>query len=91
MAFIDEAKIYAESGKGGDGVIRWLRTKESARGGPAGGDGGKGGSVFLEADRNLTTLLDFKYRSIFKAESGENGGPKNKSGKSGKDLICLHP
>ena len=91
MHFIDTAKIKIRSGKGGNGIVAWRREKYEPRGGPAGGDCGKGGSVFLEADRNLTTLLDFKYRSICKAESGENGGPKNKSGKSGNDLIIKVP
>ena len=58
MAFVDEAKIYAESGKGGDGVIRWLRTKETARGGPSGGDGGKGGDIVLVGVRDIAALYE---------------------------------
>lgn len=91
MKFLDTAKIKISSGKGGNGIVAWRREKYEPRGGPAGGDGGKGGSVYLEADSNLGTLLDFKYRSVFKAEDGHNGGPKNKSGKSGEDLIIRVP
>lgn len=91
MKFLDTAKIKVSSGKGGNGIIAWRREKYVPRGGPAGGDGGKGGSVFVEADESLNTLLDFKYKSIVKAENGENGGSKNKTGKSGKDLIIKVP
>ena len=91
MHFIDTAKIKVSSGRGGNGIVAWRREKFEPRGGPAGGDGGRGGSIYLEADRNLGTLLDFKYKSIFKASSGQNGGSKNKSGKSGEDLIIKVP
>lgn len=91
MKFIDTAKIKVSSGKGGNGIVAWRREKYEPRGGPAGGDGGRGGSVHLEADRNLGTLLDFKYKSIFKAEDGQKGGPKNMSGKASKDLIIKVP
>ena len=73
MQFIDKAKIKISSGKGGNGVVAWRREKFVDKGGPAGGDGGKGGSVYLVADEGLSTLLDFTYRSIFKADNGENG------------------
>lgn len=91
MKFIDTAKIKISSGKGGNGVVAWRREKFEPRGGPAGGDGGRGGSVYLEADENFGTLLDFKYRSIYKAGSGENGGSKNMTGKTGEDLILKVP
>ena len=68
--FIDKAKIKIESGRGGNGCVAWRREKYVDRGGPAGGDGGDGGSVYLEGDENLSTLLDFKYKSIFKAQDG---------------------
>ena len=91
MNFIDTAKIKISSGKGGNGIVAWRREKFEPRGGPAGGDGGKGGSVFIEADSNLGTLLDFKYKSIFKAGDGEKGGPKNQTGKAGKSLVIKVP
>lgn len=91
MKFIDIAKIKISSGKGGNGIVAWRREKYEPRGGPAGGDGGRGGSVYIEADRNLGTLLDFKYKSIFKASNGQNGGSKNKSGKAGEDTVIKVP
>ena len=91
MKFIDTAKMKISSGKGGNGIVAWRREKYVPRGGPAGGDGGRGGSVFIETDQSLTTLLDFKYKSIFKADDGQKGGSKNKSGKSGEDLIIKVP
>lgn len=91
MKFIDTARIKICSGRGGNGIVAWRREKYVPRGGPAGGDGGNGGSVYLEADGSLNTLLDFKYKSYFKAEDGEKGGNKNKTGKSGKDLIIKVP
>lgn len=91
MKFIDTAKIKVSSGKGGNGIVAWRREKYEPMGGPAGGDGGKGGDVYIETDRNLGTLLDFKYKSIFKASDGQNGGPKNKSGKAGENIIIKVP
>ena len=91
MKFIDTAKIKISSGKGGNGIVAWRREKFEPNGGPAGGDGGRGGSVYIQADRNLGTLLDFKYKSIFKADDGEKGGPKNMTGKTGEDLIIKVP
>ena len=84
MQFIDTSKIKVISGKGGNGTVAWRREKYEPRGGPAGGDGGRGGSVYLIADENLSTLLDFRHQSVFKAESGERGGTARKTGKSGK-------
>lgn len=91
MQFIDKAKIKITSGKGGNGVVAWRREKFVDKGGPAGGDGGNGGSVYLVADEGLSTLLDFTYRSIFKAENGENGFKKSMHGKSAKDLYLKVP
>ena len=91
MAFIDEAKIYAESGKGGDGVIRWLRTKESARGGPAGGDGGRGGDVVLVGVRDLAALGNYRYEKKFHAENGEAGKGELKHGLNGGDILLRVP
>ena len=84
--FVDEARIHAESGKGGDGVIRWLRTKESARGGPSGGDGGKGGDVVLVGVRDLAALAHYRYEKKFKAENGEAGKSELKHGRNGEDV-----
>lgn len=91
MQFIDKAKIKISSGKGGNGVVAWRREKFVDKGGPAGGDGGSGGSVYLVADEGLSTLLDFTYRSIFKADNGENGFKKSMHGKSAKDLYIKVP
>lgn len=91
MQFIDKAKIKISSGKGGNGVVAWRREKFVDKGGPAGGDGGKGGSVYIVADEGLSTLLDFTYRSIFKADNGENGFKKSMHGKSAKDLYIKVP
>lgn len=91
MQFIDKTKIKISSGKGGNGVVAWRREKFVDKGGPAGGDGGKGGSVYLIADEGLSTLLDFSYRSIFKADNGENGFKKSMHGKSAKDLYIKVP
>ncbi len=91
MQFIDKVKIKICSGKGGNGVVAWRREKFVDKGGPAGGDGGKGGSVYLVADEGLSTLLDFTYRSVFKADNGENGFKKSMHGKSAKDLYIKVP
>ncbi len=91
MAFTDEATIYAESGKGGDGVIRWLRTKETARGGPAGGDGGRGGDVILVGVRDLAALSNYRYEKKFHAENGEAGKGELKHGSDGSDVLLKIP
>ena len=91
MQFIDKARIKISSGKGGNGVVAWRREKFVDKGGPAGGDGGNGGSVYLIADEGLSTLLDFTYRSVFKANNGENGFKKSMHGKSAKDLYLKVP
>lgn len=91
MNFIDKAKIKVISGHGGNGVVAWRREKFVDKGGPAGGDGGRGGDIYLVADEGLSTLLDFKYKSVFKAQSGENGKIKNQYGKGGADLKIKVP
>lgn len=89
--FLDKAKIKILSGRGGNGAVAWRREKYVDKGGPAGGDGGRGGDVYFVADESMTTLMDFKYQSIFKAENGENGRPKSQHGKGGKDLYIKVP
>lgn len=91
MQFLDKTKIKIVSGKGGNGMVAWRREKYVDKGGPAGGDGGKGGDIYLIADENMSTLMDFKYKSVFKAESGENGGIKNCHGHWAKDLVIKVP
>ena len=89
--FIDHVTIQVQSGEGGNGTVAWRREKFVAYGGPAGGDGGKGGDVFLKADRGLNTLLEFQYQSLYKAQNGENGQNKNMHGKQGNALILTVP
>lgn len=89
--FIDKAKINITSGAGGNGMVAWRREKYVDKGGPAGGDGGRGGDVYIIADANLSTLLDFKYQSKFAAEEGEKGGIKDQHGKNGQHLYIKVP
>ena len=91
MQFIDEATIAVAAGSGGDGVVAWRREKYVPMGGPAGGDGGRGGNVFLEATPNLSTLVDFRFKKSLAAESGNAGSTSRKSGRSGVDLIIPIP
>ena len=91
MLFLDKTKIRIVSGHGGNGMVAWRREKYVDKGGPAGGDGGKGGDVYLIADQNMSTLMDFKYKSVFKAENGENGGIKNCHGRWAKDTYIKVP
>ena len=91
MKFLDQAKIYIKAGNGGTGSASFRREKYVEFGGPDGGDGGHGGSIILEAERNLNTLIDYRYKQHFKAESGKAGSKKNKTGGSGKDLILKVP
>ena len=91
MKFLDQVKIYVKAGDGGSGSPSFRREKFVEFGGPDGGDGGNGGSVFLLADPNLNTLVDFRFQQHFKAERGENGMGNKKFGKSGKDLILKVP
>ena len=91
MKFLDQAKIYIKAGDGGAGSASFRREKFVEFGGPDGGDGGYGGSIIFVADKNLNTLIDFRYQQHFKAERGEDGKGKKKTGKSGKDLILKVP
>lgn len=89
--FIDEVEITVSSGKGGDGMVHFRREKFVPRGGPDGGDGGRGGSVIFEADASLLTLYHFRYKKKFVAEDGKSGGPSKRSGRSAEDLILHVP
>ena len=91
MQFIDEARISVKAGDGGNGCISFRHEKYIPKGGPDGGTGARGGSVILRADRQLNTLLDFKYKHSYRAERGENGRAKDQGGKSGKDEIVRVP
>lgn len=91
MKFLDKAKIRVISGHGGNGMVAWRREKYVDKGGPAGGDGGRGGDIYFVADENMSTLLDFKIKSVFKASSGENGGIKGMHGACAKDLYLKVP
>ena len=91
MKFIDEAKISVEAGKGGNGACSFLRLKFMPFGGPDGGNGGDGGSVFLAADESINTLVDYRYIRSYKAENGEGGSGSNCTGKSGKDATLRVP
>ena len=91
MAFIDELKIYAEAGHGGDGVVRWRKEKFVPKGGPAGGDGGRGGDFFVEAKHDVNILSKYKSKKEFIAEHGEDGGKKSLHGKNGDDFILELP
>lgn len=91
MAFVDEIKISAKAGKGGDGVVRWRKEKFIPKGGPAGGDGGKGGKVIIHAVRNLHTLAKYSHKKHFEAESGFPGEGKSMHGRDGKDLVIDLP
>ena len=91
MKFVDKAKIHVKAGDGGNGCVAWRREKFVPLGGPAGGNGGKGGDVILKADSRVQTLMDFKYKIHFKAERGQHGSGSNKHGKAGEDLVIKVP
>ena len=89
--FVDYVKIYFTSGKGGNGAVSWRKEKFVPKGGPDGGDGGRGGHIILKGNPQLWTLLDLKYRKYIRAEAGANGAGGNKTGKSGKDEVLEVP
>ena len=89
--FVDQVKIYIKGGDGGNGAVAFRREKYIPKGGPAGGDGGKGGDVIFEVEEGMRTLIDFRYTRRFKAARGEHRGPKNQHGKNAEDLIVKVP
>ena len=89
--FVDTAKVFIQAGKGGDGVISWRHEIYVDKGGPDGGDGGKGGDVIFEATENLNTLIDFRFKPELKAEPGQNGSKQKKRGRSGEDKVVKVP
>ncbi|PSJ16824.1 Obg family GTPase CgtA [Nitrosomonas supralitoralis] len=91
MKFIDEAVIQVHAGKGGDGAASFRREKYIPKGGPDGGDGGRGGSIFAVADRNINTLIDYRYARIHKAKNGQNGQGSDRYGKSAEDIMLRLP
>jgi len=91
MHFIDESTIHLKAGNGGNGAASFRREKNVPRGGPDGGDGGKGGDIILRATRDLNTLIDFRFKQHFKGESGKKGMGSNKNGSGGEDLILRIP
>ncbi len=91
MKFLDQAKIYIKAGNGGSGSASFRREKFVEYGGPDGGDGGDGGSIVVQSDRNLNTLIDFRYAQHFKAQHGKPGSKRNKTGANGEDLILKVP
>jgi GTPase len=91
MQFIDSAKIFVRSGNGGTGIIHWRREKFVPKGGPDGGNGGKGGNVVFRADKQLHTLLDFKYKRRYIADNGNPGEGSNREGKSADDAVIKVP
>ncbi len=91
MKFVDEAVVKIEAGDGGNGVVSFWREKFVAKGGPDGGDGGDGGDVYIEANENLNTLIDYRFQRFYAAERGENGRGGNCTGKRGKDKVLKVP
>ena len=90
-SFIDKARITVRAGNGGNGVVAFHREKYVAAGGPDGGDGGKGGSIILQVDDNMSTLMDFRYKRKYVAPNGADGQGARKSGKDGQDLVIRVP
>lgn len=88
---VDSVIINVSAGKGGNGIVAWRREKYIDKGGPAGGDGGRGGSVYIVGDHNVDTLSSFRFRKVFQADDGENGMPKKMAGRSGEDLTLSVP
>ncbi len=90
-SFVDYVKLACEAGDGGDGCISFRREKHVPRGGPDGGDGGKGGDVWLEADADLGTLIDVRFHPLIRAKRGDNGRGKNQTGRNGEDIVIRVP
>ena len=91
MKFVDEAKIEVFAGKGGNGVASFRREKFIPKGGPDGGDGGRGGDVIFEVDEGLNTLYDYRHKTKYSAQNGEEGGKRRCHGKDGEDIILKVP
>ena len=91
MKFLDQAKVYARSGNGGAGAVSFRREKYVEYGGPDGGDGGRGGHVWLECVDGLNTLIDYRYQQHFKAKTGQHGMGRSRTGASGKDITLRLP
>src|SRR6202789_3736075 len=91
MKFLDQCKVYIRSGDGGGGAVSFRREKFIPRGGPDGGDGGRGGDVWIEAVEGLNTLIDFRYHQHFKAETGVHGMGRNRHGHNGADAVLRVP
>ena len=91
MKFIDEATIRVYAGDGGNGVATFRREKYEPMGGPSGGDGGRGGSIYAEADRNINTLIDYRYTRVFRGQRGENGRSAECYGAKGEDMVLRVP
>ena len=89
--FVDTAKVFIQAGKGGNGAVSFRRELYIEKGGPDGGDGGRGGNVIFKATKDLNTLLNFRYKPELKAKNGENGSKRNKTGKTGENLIVKVP
>lgn len=91
MKFVDEASIYVEAGRGGHGCVSFRRAKFIPRGGPDGGDGGKGGDVIVAGKKDLASLLDFRYKRKYRAQNGSSGGANRRTGRNGDDIIIHVP
>jgi GTP-binding protein len=91
MKFTDQVQVHIRAGDGGDGVVRWRQSAHEPNGGPAGGDGGDGGDVYVKAVRNVNLLARYAHKDQFRADDGEDGGPDNKTGANGEDLIIDLP
>lgn len=85
--FVDKVRIHVKGGNGGNGAVSFFRAKYVTNGGPDGGDGGKGGDIIFIADEGMNTLLDFRYKRMFKAQPGQDGGKRNCFGADGEDII----
>jgi len=91
MALVDEVRVHAKAGDGGSGVVRWLHIKGTEKGGPSGGDGGRGGDVVLEGVRDLAALQNYRYTKKFRAENGHSGESDNRHGRAGEDMVLKVP